>query len=63
MASFKFPLGSNVEIIGTNQSGTVIAQAAYLESPIPMYEVRGLDAHGNLVQRWQSETVLSTAAA
>lgn len=58
--TFNFKLGDNVKLALSNESGSVIGRAHYLEQN-PQYFVRYLASDGRQVESWVSEEALVVA--
>lgn len=54
-----FELGEKVELVASNESGSVIGRAEYLASE-RSYLIRYMAADGRLVEQWWGESAIQT---
>jgi hypothetical protein len=57
MIEFKFKCGDHARIIGSNESGVIIARSEHLYAE-PQYMLRYCAADGRQVEQWWGESAL-----
>ena len=60
--TFDFKLGDRVKLAMSEERGSIIGRAHYLEAD-PQYDVRYVAADGRMVEGWLSETAIVADAS